>query len=96
MKRRTQSGPGLCPHPLTAAVRRGLRPARLSRTACGLLGIGLLGLAASGTVQADFPAVIELSELDGSNGFALNGINAGDYSGVLRQRRRRCQRRRRR
>ncbi len=40
--------------------------------------------------------VLELSALDGSNGFALNGINAYDYSGWLRQRRRRCQRRRRR
>ena len=28
-----------------------------------------------------FPATLELSDLDGSNGFALNGINAGDDSG---------------
>ena len=29
-----------------------------------------------------FDAVLDLASLDGSNGFALNGINAGDYSGV--------------
>jgi len=28
-----------------------------------------------------FPAVFELSSLNGTNGFALNGINGGDYSG---------------
>src|SRR5258705_11482830 len=28
-----------------------------------------------------FPAVIELSSLDGSNGFQINGETAGDYSG---------------
>jgi len=68
-------------HPLAHAIRRVLRPAHLSRVACGVLGAGLLGLTASGTVWADFPAAIDLSTLDGSNGFALNGINAGDWSG---------------
>ncbi len=29
-----------------------------------------------------FPASLELAELDGSNGFALNGINGNDLSGV--------------
>ena len=29
-----------------------------------------------------FPAQIELADLDGSNGFVLNGIDAGDSSGV--------------
>ena len=29
-----------------------------------------------------FSAVFELSNLDGSNGFALTGIDAGDYSGI--------------
>ena len=29
-----------------------------------------------------FPAVIELVSLDGSNGFVVNGVAAGDYSGV--------------
>ncbi|MDB9524581.1 cadherin domain-containing protein [Oscillatoria sp. CS-180] len=29
-----------------------------------------------------FGAALELSDLDGSNGFVINGIDAGDYSGV--------------
>ncbi len=32
--------------------------------------------------DAGFGAVLELSSLDGSNGFAINGIEAGDYSGL--------------
>ncbi len=28
-----------------------------------------------------FDAALELSELDGSNGFVLNGIDEGDFSG---------------
>ena len=28
-----------------------------------------------------FPAILELSELDGSNGFVLNGVNEDDFSG---------------
>jgi hypothetical protein len=39
----------------------------------------------AGTAQAiaagPFPASIELSALDGTDGFVLNGIDAGDYSG---------------
>lgn len=31
---------------------------------------------------AGFPASINLSELDGTNGFALNGVNAYDYSSI--------------
>ncbi|MEW6499050.1 MAG: hypothetical protein AB1589_42165, partial [Cyanobacteriota bacterium] len=31
---------------------------------------------------AGFPASINLSELDGTNGFALNGVNANDFSGI--------------
>ena len=32
--------------------------------------------------DAGFDAALELSSIDGSNGFVLNGINIGDYSGV--------------
>lgn len=28
-----------------------------------------------------FPSSLDLSTLDGSNGFVINGIDAGDYSG---------------
>lgn len=31
--------------------------------------------------NVSWPAVIDLSNLDGSNGFAINGINPGDFSG---------------
>jgi len=42
-----------------------------------------IGMAlAIGTVSADFAAEFELSGLDGSNGFVLNGVNAGDESGT--------------
>ena len=30
----------------------------------------------------EFPASLSLSELDGSNGFVLNGVNTGDYAGA--------------
>ena len=32
-------------------------------------------------VKPPFPASFELSSLDGTNGFILNGIKEGDYSG---------------
>ena len=35
-----------------------------------------------GSVSADFGPTIELSSLNGTNGFALNGANAGDESGA--------------
>jgi hypothetical protein len=42
-----------------------------------------IGLAlATGTVCADFASQLELSDLDGSNGFVINGVSAGDYSGA--------------
>ena len=35
-----------------------------------------------GTAQEPFPASLDLSDLDGTNGFRLNGVAADDYSGV--------------
>ena len=41
-----------------------------------------IGMALTmGSTQADFPAALELSTLDGSNGFVINGVSADDYSG---------------
>jgi hypothetical protein len=37
---------------------------------------------AIGSVSADFAAELELSDLNGSNGFVLKGVNAGDESGT--------------
>ncbi len=68
-------------NPLERAIRDSLGAVNSYRAACGLLGVGLLGLAASGAVQAEFPATIGLSNLDGSNGFAINGVNSYDFSG---------------
>ena len=34
------------------------------------------------TAQAQFPASFDLSSLDGTNGFVINGIDAADYSGL--------------
>ncbi len=45
MKRRMQSNQVFAEHPLAARRPPGTAPGRLSRTARGLLGIGLLGLA---------------------------------------------------
>ena len=43
---------------------------------------GALALGLHGGVQAQlFPAEIELGDLDGSNGFVINGVFASDYSG---------------
>ena len=37
---------------------------------------------APSAAQAQFPASFELSALDGTNGFVINGIDANDYSGA--------------
>ena len=42
-----------------------------------------IGMAlATGAVYADFASQLELSDLNGSNGFVINGVSAGDYSGT--------------
>ena len=44
------------------------------------MALGLTALA-PGAALAAFPANINLSSLDGTNGFKLSGVAAGDYSG---------------
>ena len=58
---------------LAIAVRRGLGA-----------GSAVLLLSMSPLVysQGTFGPVVELSDLDGSDGFVINGIDANDYSGV--------------
>jgi len=38
-------------------------------------------LAMPNTAHAQFPASFDLSSLDGTNGFVINGVDAGDFSG---------------
>ena len=44
-----------------------------------LAALGLAGWAPTGAAQ--FPPTLNLSTLDGSNGFTLNGVAADDFSG---------------
>ena len=69
----------------TKRSRPGRRPKRkheagfpLRRPAL-LAALGLCGWAPAGA--ADFPPTLDLSSLDGTNGFRLNGIEANDRSG---------------
>jgi len=41
----------------------------------------MLSMSPIAQSQSSFGAVVELSNLDGSNGFTINGIDASDYSG---------------
>jgi len=59
-------------HALAKAVRAGLC---IGSTAV-MLSISSVGLS-----QSSFSPVLELSALDGSDGFVINGIDSGDYSG---------------
>ena len=51
------------------------------------IGVGLRAggtavlLSMSSQVLAQFGAVVELSDLDGSDGFVINGVDSGDQSG---------------
>ena len=45
-----------------------------------LAALGLAGWAPTGA--ADFPSTLNLSNLDGTNGFRLAGVTASDYSGI--------------
>ena len=68
--------------PLTSSVRCALRRRRSALcVSAGLLpGAGIaVGVEAAPAV---FPAIIELSSLDGTNGFALNGVDSDDESGL--------------
>ena len=51
------------------------------------IGVGLrvggaaVLLSMSSQALSQFGAVVELSDLDGSNGFVINGIGSGDFAG---------------
>jgi glycosylphosphatidylinositol phospholipase D len=63
-----------------SADRCFLRGPRLLQFGAGILAaVWLLGMPAP-AIAGDFPPEIELSALDGSNGFAINGINSEDWS----------------
>jgi hypothetical protein len=65
------------PSPLSVAIRQTLR-ATTRRQIAPLVVLSLAGLATPALAQ---DAVVELSSLDGSNGFVLNGVSEGDRSG---------------
>jgi len=53
-----------------------------SRHTLAMAVAGALALGLAQNVTAGFPATVQLSELDGSNGFKLDGEVAGDDSGI--------------
>jgi len=59
-------------HPITTAVQAALR----TGATAALLSMPVVALS-----QSNFSAVLELSDLDGSDGFVLNGIDVQDNSG---------------
>ncbi|MEE9344777.1 MAG: integrin alpha, partial [Methylococcales bacterium] len=65
------------PSPLSVAIRQTLR-ATTRRQIAPLVALSLIGLATPALAQ---DAVVELSSLDGSNGFVLNGVSESDLSG---------------
>ncbi len=68
----------IIPSPLSVAIRQTLRATTRMQIA-PLMALSLAGLAAPALAQ---DAVVELSSLDGNTGFVLNGVAAGDSSGV--------------
>ncbi|MEE9344772.1 MAG: integrin alpha, partial [Methylococcales bacterium] len=65
------------PSPLSVAIHQTLR-ATTRRQIAPLVALSLAGLAGPALAQ---DAVVELSSLDGSNGFVLNGVTERDFSG---------------
>ena len=67
---------------LRSAIQRALQSPRLRprQLRSGVIAVGLT-ISTIPSAAASFPAEFELASLDGSNGFALNGIDAGDRSG---------------
>jgi hypothetical protein len=65
-------------HPLRLAIRKALRDTTRTRI-IPFVALSLAGLAAPALGQQ---AIIELSNLDGSNGFVINGVLPGDQSGA--------------
>ena len=65
-------------HPLSASIGK-----LTSRPLALAISSLLLSGALAGTVEAQvFPAVVKLTELDGSSGFRLDGLAEYDYSGL--------------
>jgi hypothetical protein len=64
-------------HPLRRAIRRALRDTTRTRIV-PFVALSLVGLAAPALGQQ---ATVELSSLNGSNGFVINGVTESDKSG---------------
>ena len=75
---RNQTHPGAANQQHQATTRKRALALAVSSALLGVTGTCLPVVA---NAQL-FPAVLELSSLDGSNGFVLNGEAAGDYSGI--------------
>ena len=45
-------------------------------------GSGYVVFGRSAAMGVSFPATLELADLDGSNGFRMDGVDAGDYTGI--------------
>ena len=67
------------PTVLAVAVNSALRASR-QQPYCYLLAATLMGTGAIGQAQG-LPASINLQDLDGSNGFVINGVDTEDFSG---------------
>ena len=69
----------------TASQMNRAKKRELSNAVSAALSIGgtavMLSISSIVLSQSNFGAVVELSDLDGSDGFVINGISAGDFSG---------------